>query len=139
MPIPPDDVCLNKGAIIERSIRRMHEETAADPALQNFTHIDALTLNLERACQAAIDLAMHLVAREHLGMPQSSADAFRLLARNRLISEASCRAMMAMTGFRNVAIHEYQEMNLAILKKIATEDWRELLVFAQECGLNLRP
>jgi uncharacterized protein YutE (UPF0331/DUF86 family) len=137
--MPPDDVCLNKGAIIERSLRRMHEEYAADPALQNFTHIDALTLNLERACQAAIDLAMHLVARDHLGMPQSSADAFRVLTQAGRISQESSRAMMAMTGFRNIAIHEYQEMNLAILRKIATEDWRGLLAFAKECGLNLKP
>ncbi|MEI6212135.1 MAG: DUF86 domain-containing protein [bacterium] len=139
MPIQPDDVCLNKGAIIERSIRRMREEAAADPALQNFTHIDALTLNLERACQAAIDLAMHLVARDHLGMPQSSADAFRILAQAGLISQESCRAMMAMTGFRNVAIHAYQEMNLDILKKIAAVEWQSLVVFARECGLSLKP
>ena len=139
MPIQPDDVCFSKGAIIERSIRRMHEELASDPALQNFTHIDALTLNLERACQAAIDLAMHLVARDHLGMPQSSADAFRVLAQAGLISQESCLAMMAMTGFRNIAIHEYREMDMAILKKIATEDWQGLLVFARECGLNLNP
>jgi uncharacterized protein YutE (UPF0331/DUF86 family) len=112
MPIPPDDVVLNKGAIIERSIRRLREEYAADPTLQNFTHIDALTLNLERACQAAIDMAMHLVASHHLGMPQSSADAFRVLAQAGLISQESCRAMMAMTGFRNIAIHAYQEMNM---------------------------
>ena len=31
-------------------------------------HLDALTLNVERACQAAIDLAMHVVAAEHLGI-----------------------------------------------------------------------
>ena len=135
----PDDVCLNKGAIMERSIRRMHEEYAFDPALRNFTHIDALTLNLERACQAAIDLAMHLTARHHLGMPQSSADAFRVLAQAGLISQESCRAMTAMTGFRNIAIHEYQEMKMGILKKIVTEDWRGLLTFARECGLDLKP
>ena len=139
MPIPPDDVCFNKGAIIERYIRRMQAEYAADPTLQNFTHIDALTLNLERACQAAIDLAMHLVARDHLGMPQSSADAFRVLAQAGRISQASCRAMMAMTGFRNIAIHTYQERDLTILRKIATEDWHSLVAFASECGLGVRP
>ena len=139
MPIQPDDVCLNKGAIMERSIRRMQEEYAADPTLHNFSHIDALTLNLERACQAAIDLAMHLVARDHLGMPQSSADAFRVLAQAGLISQESCRAMMAMTGFRNIAIHAYQEMNMDILKNIATVEWQSLVIFARECGLTLKP
>ena len=139
MSTQPDDVCLNKGAIIERSIRRMHEEYAADPALQSFTHIDALTLNLERACQAAIDLAMHWVARDHLGMPQSSADAFRLLVQAGVISQESCRAMTAMTGFRNIAIHAYQEMNMDILRKIATVEWQSLVVFARDCGLTIKP
>lgn len=81
MPTAPDDVCLNKAAIIERAIRRLRQEYAADPELKSFTHIDALTLNIERACQAAIDLSMHLVARERLGMPQASADAFPMLCR----------------------------------------------------------
>ena len=139
MPMSPDDVCLNKGAIIERSIRRMREEYAADPSLQSFTHVDALVLNLERACQAAIDLAMHLVARDHLGMPQSSADAFRVLAQTGLITQESNRAMMAMTGFRNVAIHAYQEMDMNILKRIVTDDWQSLLAFARECGMTLKP
>ena len=72
MPIPPDDVCLNKASIIERALRRVREEYSCDPGLTDYTHIDAMTLNIERACQAAIDLAMHVVARDRLGMPQTS-------------------------------------------------------------------
>ncbi len=40
---------------------------------------DRFTLNIERACQAAIDMAMHRVASAHLGIPQSSGEAFTLL------------------------------------------------------------
>ena len=57
MPTPPDDILLNKAAIIERCVRRMLEEASACPHLDDFTHVDALTLNIERACQAAIDMA----------------------------------------------------------------------------------
>ncbi len=71
----PDNVGLNKASIIEKCIRRMHEEYNADITLSNCTHLDALILNIERACQAAIDLAMHVVATEHLGVPQSRANA----------------------------------------------------------------
>jgi len=76
MPTPPDDVLLNKAAIIERCLRRIRAEYAACPTLDNSTHVDALTLNIERACQAAIDMAMHLVATHRLGIPQSSKEAF---------------------------------------------------------------
>lgn len=38
-------------------------------------------MGVERACQAAIDMAMRVVARDHLGVPQSSAEGFDLLAK----------------------------------------------------------
>ena len=79
MPIEPDNVVLNKAAIIERSLNRMREEFHSNPELDNYTHLDALILNVERACQAAIDMAQHLVALNHYGMPQSSSDAFILM------------------------------------------------------------
>ena len=44
-----------------------------------------------------------------------------------------------MTGFRNIAIHAYQEMNMDILRKIATVEWQSLVVFARDCGLTIKP
>lgn len=139
MPTPSDDVSLNKAAIIERAIRRVREEYSANPALDNFTHIDAMTLNIERACQAAIDLAMHLAARDHLGVPQSSADSFRLLADAGRISAETARAMAAMTTFRNIAVHEYRELDLSVLRLIAETRWTSLVDFCRELGLSIRP
>ena len=61
-----DEVLLNKAGIIERCLRRIEEEYAGDAArLENFTRQDAMVLNPERACQAAIDMTMHLRAMEH--------------------------------------------------------------------------
>ena len=139
MRIKPDDVALNKAAIIERCIRRIREEYAAAPDLQNYTHIDAMTLNIERACQACIDLAMHIVAGQHLGMPQSSSDAFRLLTESGLISPETKKAMRTMTGFRNIAIHQYEELDLGVLRFIAEEAWNDLVTFCRELGLKINP
>ncbi|MFC1761252.1 DUF86 domain-containing protein [Planctomycetota bacterium] len=139
MSTPPDNISLNKAAIIERSLRRMQEEYQANPDLDNYTHIDALTLNIERACQAAIDLAMHIVARERLGMPQSSTEAFRLLHDAKMIDADTLRAMAAMTGFRNVAIHEYQRMDMSVLHDIAQSRWTSLVDYCQSLGLKVKP
>ena len=137
MPTKPDDIGLNKAAIVERCIRRVHEEYRADTGLDNYTHIDAMTLNIERACQACIDLAMHVVAKHRLGMPQSSADAFGLLAKASLIDAVQERAMRAMTGFRNVAVHQYQELDLEVLRYIAETGWRDLVSFCAAFGLRI--
>jgi uncharacterized protein YutE (UPF0331/DUF86 family) len=134
-----DDVLLNKAAIIERCLHRVDEEYSSDPLrLADFTHQDAIVLNLERACQAAIDLAMHVVAREHLGVPQSSAQAFDLLAQARHISPELARKLRAMVGFRNVAIHQYQSLNLDILKRIVENGRRDFIDFCAALGLNIR-
>ena len=114
-----NDVILNKITIMERCIRRIHEEYEQNPKnLENYTKQDSIILNLQRACEASIDLAMHIVAEKKLGLPQNSRDAFSLLETAAILSPSLSRKMKAMVGFRNIAVHDYQEINLAILQKI---------------------
>lgn len=133
----PDDVMFNKAAVIERSLRRVIEIYRADPELSDMMHIDALTLNIERACQAAIDLAMHVVASKHLGMPQSQADAFRLLADANEIDRKLSERMIGMCGFRNILIHQYQDLELDLLHTVASEHWKDLQTLCRQLGLKI--
>lgn len=137
--MPPNDVILNKAAIIERCIRRIQEEYTADPGLADPTHLDALTLNIERACQAAIDLAMHVVAQHHLGVPQSSAEAFVLMEKAQMLDHKLSRSLCGMTGFRNVAIHEYQQMDKTVLHWIAREGWKEWVMLCRSIAIRIEP
>ncbi len=134
-----DNVSLNKAAIIERCIRRMGEEYEADKSLANQTHLDALILNIERACQASIDLAMHVVAVEHLGMPQSSAESFKLLQKSGKLDKALTSRLVGMTGFRNIAIHQYQDIEPAIIQYIAEEGWRDMVALCAALNLKIKP
>ena len=76
-----DDVMLNKAASIERYLARVSEEFVGHTAEleTNLTRQDAIVLNLLRACEAYIDLAMDVVRIKRLGIPQTSRDAFDLL------------------------------------------------------------
>ncbi|MGM0867398.1 MAG: type VII toxin-antitoxin system HepT family RNase toxin [Bacillota bacterium] len=114
-----NDVILNKISIIERCIKRIHEEYENKPEhLENYTKQDSIVLNLQRACEASIDLAMHIVAEKKLGLPQNSRDSFSLLEDEGILPSSLSQKMKAMVGFRNIAVHDYQEINLAILQKI---------------------
>ncbi len=118
----PDDVRLNKAAIIRRCLHRVREEYAGQAErLANWTHQDTLVLNLLRACEAAIDLAMHEVAKRNLGVPQTSREAFSLLEQAGAIAPEVSRRMQAMVGFRNLAVHSYREMDAAILQRVLDE------------------
>lgn len=123
---------------IERSLSRVRTIYQSDPGLEEMIHLDALTLNVERACQGAIDLAMHVVALEHLGMPQSQADAFRLLADAERIDSTLANRMIGMCGFRNILIHQYQELESESLQKVAVEHWRDLVALCEALGLRIK-
>lgn len=138
MPIV-DDVSLNKASIMERCLRRVFEEAQADPGFANQTNVDALILNLERACQAAIDLAMHLVSRDRLGVPQSSAEAFILLCDRDQLSADVARRLTAMVGFRNVAVHSYRQLDMEIVRVIVDREWTVFADFCEAVGMKIDP
>lgn len=115
-----DDVVLNKAASIERCVARAREEYETDPEsfATNFTRQDAAILNIQRACEACLDMGQHIIRRESLGLPQSARDIFTLLAQSGWINDAQATAMKRMVGFRNIAVHEYQALQLPILLNI---------------------
>lgn len=105
-----DDVVLNKAVSIERCVARARDEYFKDPAgfAEDFTRQDSAILNIQRACEAALDEGHHLVRRERLGVPQGARDVFTLLARGGWIDESLAESLRRMVGFRNIAVHEYQ-------------------------------
>lgn len=115
-----DDVALSKTAIIERCLMRIEEEYVGHEGLleSDQTRQDAIILNLQRACEAAIDLAMHVVRTRRLGIPQDSRDAFQMLFSAGLIGQSLADSMKAMIGFRNIAVHQYQDLDMAIVRTI---------------------
>lgn len=118
-----DDVILNKVASIERCLKRLQEEYRGHETelASNFTRQDSIILNLQRACEASIDAAMHVVRLHKLGVPQQSREAFVLMEEAGLIDEKLSTALQAMVGFRNIAVHDYRKLDLAIVKSILEE------------------
>ena len=115
-----DDVLLNKVAAIERCLDRIKDEYEGreEEFETNFTRQDAIILNLLRACEASIDAAMHLVRVRKLGIPQESREAFVMLEKAQLLEHHLSLRLQAMVGFRNVAVHDYQKLNLEIVRYI---------------------
>ncbi|MFZ2739124.1 MAG: DUF86 domain-containing protein [Burkholderiaceae bacterium] len=126
-----DDVVLNKAATIERCIYRAREEYAAagDGFASNFSRQDAAVLNIQRACEAALDLGHHLVRRQKLGVPQSARQVFDLLVRAGWIDDALAESLKKMVGFRNIALHDYQTLLLPITVSIITQTLDDFLQF----------
>ncbi|MBA2873356.1 uncharacterized protein YutE (UPF0331/DUF86 family) [Anoxybacillus caldiproteolyticus] len=53
-----------------------------------------------------------------MGIPQTSRDSFELLDKNNIITEFVMVKMKAMAGFCNIAVHDYQTINLDLVRMI---------------------
>ncbi|MEK4249251.1 type VII toxin-antitoxin system HepT family RNase toxin [Paenibacillus sp. FSL W7-1287] len=114
-----NDVILNKTTTIERCVKRIYEVYEGNPSnLTDFTKQDSMILNIQRACEASIDIAMHIVSERKLGVPKASREAFKLLQEANIIDEHLAKSLMNMVGFRNIAVHDYQALQLNILEAI---------------------
>ncbi len=133
-----DDVIINKIAIMEKCIRRIHEEYDGheDELLYNYTKQDSVILNLQRACEAAIDLGTRVVRLKKLGIPQRTRDVFSFLSTNQIISEKLAQALQSMVGFRNIAVHGYQKVNLDIVHAIIRNNLSDFEQYIQEMKKN---
>lgn len=123
-----DNIIMAKAAVIERCIKRIHEEYAGDPdeLKSNFTKQDSIILNLERIVQACIDMGAHVVKIKHLGFTERYRDIFDVLAKAELIPEELALSLKKMVGFRNIAIHEYQIINMDIVSNIIENKLSEI-------------
>ena len=128
-----DDVIINKVQSIQRCIFRAKEEykLAGSAFGSHFSHQDAAILNITRACEQAIDLANYLIKKQQLGIPTSSRNSFELLAHKQIISPQLSQKMQNMVGFCNIAIHEYQQLNLSIVIVILETGLEDLLLFTE--------
>jgi uncharacterized protein YutE (UPF0331/DUF86 family) len=115
-----DDVVINKFATIERCLSRIKEvyQQAGDDFLSDYTRQDSIILNLQRACEASIDLANYITKLKNLGIPQSSRNSFELLQKAGLLPLEVSDNLKKIVGLRNIAVHDYQELNLEIVKYV---------------------
>ncbi len=115
-----DDILMNKIETIRRCLKRINEEYRGyeNELDSNYTKQDSIILNLERASQATIDISTHLIRLGKLGVPKTSREVFELLKENQIISSETAEQMKKMVGFRNIAVHDYQNVSLEIVKSI---------------------
>jgi uncharacterized protein YutE (UPF0331/DUF86 family) len=125
------DILLAKCATIDRCLARIREVREPHRAALSPVDIEDITvLNLQRAAQAAIDLAAHVVVAEAYGLPDSLAAAFSQLERQGVIDAELAARLRKMVGFRNIAVHDYQSIDPAILEAIVTRHLGDLEAFA---------
>lgn len=123
---------LSKISIVQRCLKRIDDVTKGDPAaVDSLDCQEIVLLNLERAIQSTIDMAHTFIALHALGLPASYKQAFFILEQSKIIPPDLSAKMQAMVGFRNIAVHNYQELDIAVLKAILAKHLRDFEDFYQ--------
>lgn len=132
------NIVARKLATLERCVTRAREEyeLAGDRFRNDFTHQDAAVLNVTRACESAIDLANMAIRKHRLGVPADARESFALLERGGLISADQSARLQRMVGFRNIAVHQYQDLNIDIVESVIRDGLEDLVGFAE--GIRVR-
>ncbi len=127
-----NDVMVEKTDSLLRCLKRIEGKRPAkvDVLVNDYDLQDIIILNLERAVQQAVDMAMHVLAKSGKPAPDTMREAFAVLAEQGVITEQTALNMQHAVGFRNTAVHAYQQINWAIVFSIINEhlnDFRQYL------------
>ena len=129
-----DDVVVRKLDTINRCLDRVRKNTpvSLEVLLENYECQDVIVLNLERAVQACVDIGLHIFSLRNEPVPDSMKGTFDALRRMKVIDAETAESMKGAVGFRNVAVHAYQEINYAIVWSICTKHLDDFRAFARQ-------
>ncbi len=110
---------------VESKIPADLQTLIGDPDIQ-----DVIVLNLTRAVQLCVDIASHLIADTPESAPATMGESFVVLAKLHVIDETIAANLKRAVGFRNVAVHDYEDIDWAIVYAICTRHLQDFRVFA---------
>lgn len=128
------NVLASKSATIERCIARARGAYSNDAAgfSGDIDRQDIAVLNIQRACEACIDMGNLVIRRDRLGLPQSARDVFALLATAGIIGVDLANRLERMVGYRNIAVHDYKKLSLQVTISIIKLHLDDFAVFSEE-------
>ena len=77
--------------------------------------LDGIKYLLVTTIESCVDVAQHLASSENFGAPNSNAGALRELGSRGVIDHTLAEDLARAVGFRNVLVHQYAEVDDAIV------------------------
>ena len=116
---------------------RSKEPISLDVLQKDYDLQDIVSLNLTRAVQMAVDIGAHMVSAQMQAAPATMGETFDQLGRMGVISEELALQLKKSVGFRNVAVHNYNSVNWAIVFSILQAHLQDFDAFAKAIDLKI--
>ena len=124
---------------LRRCLQRVAEKCPSDPVTlgRDLDLQDIVTLNLTRAVQLCVDLGAHLIADLDVLPPDTMGQTFDALSHAGVIPEPLAQELKKAVGFRNIAVHHYEEIDWTIVHGIALNHLSDFSEFARVIAARL--
>lgn len=132
------DLVEKKLAQIETYVADLRRLARVDELERDLREQRFVEHTLQLAIQAALDAASHIVSDERLGEPATNRELFDLLARGGFLPFDRVALLQNMAGFRNVLVHGYDTVDLAIVRDVLEHRLDDLLAFVSTIRETLR-
>jgi len=128
------DVLMNKLESLRRCVQRVQDKApvSSDLLKGDYDLQDIIVLNLERAVQTCVDIGLHIISDLEIPVPDTMSETFRSLNKAGYLDDLATERMTKAVGFRNTAVHAYQEMDWEIVFRIITEHLDDFRDFSRQ-------
>lgn len=130
----PDPVILQKIDSLNRCIARIEQKRPESLSIlqKDIDLQDIIAINLERAVQQCVDIALNILSYRELPVPSTMSEAFDELLQIGIINDDACMNMKNAVGFRNAIVHAYRKIDWSIVWDIISNRLADFKVFAYQ-------
>ncbi|MBP5706581.1 MAG: DUF86 domain-containing protein [Spirochaetales bacterium] len=130
----------NKIESVLRCINRIKSKNVenVEDFISDYDRQDVVVLNLERAIQICVDIAAHILADYPDIKSSVMSDTFYNLAELHIIPKELASRLAKAVGFRNLAVHEYKEIDYSQVFDIVHHGVGDIIAFTEEIKKNIQ-
>ena len=128
MKLVDSSVILKKISHIRHNLSRLRGKgsISLDFFKEDLDVQDIVLHNLQLAVQGCIDIGSHIILDEGWGVAGSLNEIFYILQDKGVITHDLTEKMVSMVGFRNILVHEYEEVDLNIVYDILCSHLKDI-------------
>ena len=128
------EIILAKFESLEKCVRRIEAQNVSDAREleENLDKQEVIILNLQRAVQICVDIGNHVLLDFPSATPSTMSETFRKMRENNLIADKTCENLSKAVGFRNIAIHQYEDVDCKIIFSIVEKHLCDFREFAKD-------
>lgn len=125
---------------LRRCLRRIETKcpTDATTLVADIDLQDIISLNLSHAVQISVDIGAHLIAGMEVPPPDTMGQTFDLLAQEGMLNNELASSLKKAVGFRNIAVHNYENINWNIVHSLVKYHLADFSEFAKVVAMRLK-